>query len=221
MRYPCSYTGCWNDDAGENIGDRRWPVKIKLFFIVPLVLLCGCQERQPKTETKTVTQDTVAETKTAQQTFNFNDKNIGTNGNVLVAMSLLNGIQPESTVAIAKKITAETVTKSPYSTIGKLISIPAKIYKIEELPGSSGYKGQWTEILCTTPNRNSSLGFSSIDFIVYGTNAPLNSGDKIWCTGYFVGTYESSNMYGGKVEALMIIGNAVKLSAPRHPTNDE
>lgn len=143
-----------------------------------------------------------------QTTFNSSDKSSKTNGNFIVAMAKIQTSQ-DRLEPPATPTSAATLTKSPYSTLGKFIKIKGTIFKVEELPLTPGMTGQWAEVLLLSPNANNPLGASTIDFLYYGDIANINSGDVVWCTGYFAGTYESQNAMGGTVEGLSMVGNKI------------
>jgi hypothetical protein len=147
-----------------------------------------------------------------QLTFNTSDKTITSNGNMLVAYSKISSMIPESTWAWSDQVPIATLTKTPYSYIGKLIKLNGQVYKIEQLPPEAGRNGEWYEALLLCNNPNSPLGTTTIDFIFQGDGSSVNGEDYLTCGGYFVGTYESQNAMGGTVEAMALIGNVYKKS---------
>ena len=124
----------------------------------------------------------------------------------MVGVEKITGMDINNVWNEAQIITAETITKSPYSAIGKLHKISGEVYKTEELPPDK-FKGRWSEILLLTKNPNSHLGVTTIDFLYNGDTSHIKSGKVITCAGYFVGTFESENAMGGKVEAITFVGN--------------
>lgn len=142
--------------------------------------------------------------------FNTTDKSITSNGNIVVAMEKINQMDMNQTWNDALPTTAEVLTKSPYSAIGKLYKITGEVYKIEELPPGT-FKGHWAEILLLTNNPNSPLTVTTIDFIYNGNISKIQSGQIITCAGFFIGTFDSANAMGGKVEAVVFVGNDVRL----------
>lgn len=140
--------------------------------------------------------------------FNTSDKSVEINGNILVAMTKTPGISGTSSDVFEKKNASE-LTKSPYSSIGKLVKIKGKVFKVEELQRNPDIHGNWAEILMFTPNKNSATEFSTISFLYDGDISPVNSGDIITCSGYFAGTYQSQNAMGGTVEGLSVVGNQI------------
>lgn len=140
--------------------------------------------------------------------FNTSDKSVEINGNILVAMAKTSGISRTSSDVFEKKNASE-LTKSPYSSIGKLIKIKGKVFKVEELQRNPDMPGNWAEILVLAPNKNSAIEVSTISFLYDGDISSINSGDIITCSGYFAGTYQSQNAMGGTVEGLAVVGNQV------------
>ena len=107
----------------------------------------------------------------------------------------------------AEQSTAEIISKSPYSALGKSYILSGKVYKVEELPPGD-HPGHWSEILLLTKNANSPLGVTTIDYLFNGDISKVKSGQVITCSGYFVGTFSSNNSVGGEVEAIVLVGNA-------------
>jgi hypothetical protein len=142
----------------------------------------------------------------AKTSFNTTDKSITSNGNLALAMEKINQMDMNQVWNDAQPTTAEVLTKSPYSAIGKLYKIKGQLYKIEELPPNNN-KGRWSEMLLLTDNPNSPLGVTTIDFIYNGDVSKIKSGQIITCAGFFIGTFDSANAMGGKVEAVTMIGN--------------
>lgn len=145
-----------------------------------------------------------------KMSFNTENKSISLNGNMVVAMHKINDMGINSVWDNSEIITAEALTKSPYSSIGKLCKISGKIYKVEELPPGE-FKGHWSELLLLTDNLNSPLGITTIDFIYNGDISNIRSGQIITCAGFFIGTFDSENALGGKVEAVAFVGNDVRV----------
>lgn len=62
-------------------------------------------------------------------------------------------------------------------------------------------------MLLLTDNPNSPLGITTIDFIYNGDISKIKSGQIITCAGFFIGTFDSANAMGGRVEAVTMVGN--------------
>lgn len=171
--------------------------QIVTVIVAAALLFSGCDKNQ-STENSTK----------AIGEFNKSDKSIETNGNVAVAIAKIindGGI----VIGVPEQINASELTKSPYSSIGKLVKVKGKVYQLEELPHNEGFKGRWAEILMSSPNKNNAFGVSTIDFMYSGDISAINSGDVITCSGYFVGTFQSQNAMGGAVESLVFVGTEI------------
>lgn len=154
-----------------------------------------------------VAYDDTAAPMSKELSFNTSDKMIESNGNLIVAATKIMPESQESIWKYSEEMPASNITKSPYSSLGKLCKVTGKIYQIQELPPSFGLPGQWSEILMLTRNPNSPLGTSNISFIYKGDVSAINSGSRITCAGYYIGNYEGQNAMGGTIEGLMIVGN--------------
>ena len=167
-----------------------------------ILLLFGCNNSQPQ-NAKQIDPPQA----THVVSFNTSDKYIEKNGNLVVAINKVLSESKDDLSRNAEPSTPESITTSPYSYIGKVVSIRGKVYKIEELPPSNNLKGHWIEMLMAAPNPNSALGESTIDFICYNPPEKIKSGHIITCTGYFIGTFNSPNAVGGSIEVLSLVGN--------------
>lgn len=176
-----------------------------LIAITAIFLLFGCNNPQAGTGQPSQSTPAVA----APLEFNKSDKSIMSNNNLAVAVSKLAKETPDGMLSLADPINISTITKSPYSLIGRICKITGRVYKIEELPPEAGRQGKWGEILLLVENPNSPLGATTIDYIYNGDISKINSGQVISCVGYFVGTYESENAMGGTVEAVSLVGNKI------------
>lgn len=143
----------------------------------------------------------------AAEQFNTTDKDLITNGNILVAVKKLKDIKPEELNASAQKITMTELTKKIYPSLGKPIKLTGKVYKVEELPPDANLPGVWTEVLLLTKNPNSPMGVTTLEFLYHGDSNNINAGQFITCTGYLVGTFDSVNAMGGSVEGVLLMGN--------------
>lgn len=178
-------------------------MKRYLLYVGVLICLAGCDQGGPAAGFATTP------AQKAQTVFNTSDKSIETNGNVLVAVDRLSGNSVDSWDAIAKT-SAESISKSPYSALGKLHSISGKVFKVEEFPPTLGLSGQWSEVLMLADNQNSVTGVSTIDCIYSGPVDKIKSGDRATCSGYFIGTFDSQNALGGLVESYVFVGHVKK-----------
>jgi len=146
----------------------------------------------------------------AQSTFNTFNKDALGNGNAPVAIKKIESLDPNDTWQNSNPTSAASLTKSPYSAIGKLWRLRGQVYKVEAMSPSLHLSGQWSEILLLANNPNSPLGSTTIDFIFNGDAQTIDSDAPLSIAGYFVGMYESENAMGGKVECIMMVGNAFR-----------
>jgi hypothetical protein len=146
---------------------------------------------------------------TNKDTFDVVNKAVSLNCNLEVAIKKINQMGIHSIGDTATQTTAEAVTKSPYSALGKAVKLTGKVYKVEELPPGD-HPGHWSEILIITNNPNSPAGVTTVDFLFNGDISKIRSGQVITCSGYFVGTFLSTNAMGGHVEALAMVGNEAR-----------
>lgn len=184
-------------------------VVLSVFVFLSLMNLAKNQESGYSSKTLRNSEQNYTESTPIKQNdeFNIQDKNIFSNGNFAVAIERIAKITPQELFNKGITVSASSITKSPYSNIGRICKLTGQVYKIEELPPKPNMPGQWSEILMLVNNPNSNLGQSTVDFIYQGDISEINSGKWITACGYFIGTYESENSLGGKVEALSLLGN--------------
>lgn len=173
-----------------------------IVLLISLFIFIGCNDNSSRGDKTQNSQ--------SQISFDTSNKLVSANGNIVVAVNKIHNMDINSVWNNSKSITAEALTKSPYSAIGNLYKIIGKVYKAEELPPGES-KGHWSEILLLTDNPNSPLGVTTIDFIYNGSILSIKSGQILTCAGFFVGTFESENAMGGKVEAVTFVGNNARL----------
>lgn len=179
---------------------------LMLLFLVGLGI-AGCDSKPIQEQPKK------AQAATVPDKFNVADKSVTTNNNLLVAVEKLRGESVDSFYPKAEKTDAAILTKSPYSSIGKIVKITGKIYKVEEIPPSPEFKGKWGEVLMFVDNRNSALGATTVDYLHEGDISKINPGQIVTCFGYFIGTHDSPNAMGGMVESVVLVGNKVVLKS--------
>ena len=193
------------------------PVKdvnmLKMNFIGFIILLmacliaAGCNNSQAS---NTSVQSKHSQNTPKKASFNPSDKSIESNGYMTIAVNKINGMGSKSVWEESIPVTAEALTKSPYSALGKPHKISGEVYKIEEFPPIGGLQGHWSEILLLAENPNSLLGLTTIDFMYKGDISKIKSGQSITCAGFFVGTFQSENTLGGKDETFVLVGNDLR-----------
>lgn len=169
----------------------------RLFPTILLALLTACNQT-PVHE--------APEPAKLQAVFNQSDKSVMSNGNLVYAVDKLNS--GSDSLDGVKTTDIESVSKSPYSSIGNIYRIIGKVYKIEQLPPMKGVSGPWTELLMLANNPNSATGVSTVDCVYSGSPDKINSGTWATCTGYFIGTADTQNILGGQIESFVFVGHA-------------
>ena len=179
--------------------------------LLTFIFVSGCDNKAPNAP-QSVQKDSASEVApvSSNSDFNTSDKAISSIGNMAVAAERIKEETPGNLFGKSELVAASKLTKNPYSSLGKVFRMTGKVYKVEELPPSLGLKGAWGEILMLVGNPNSPLGATTVDFIFKGDISQINSGQRITCSGYFIGTFDSPNAMGGTVEAVVLVGNSVK-----------
>ena len=131
--------------------------------------------------------------------FATNEKSVRLNGNLRIAIDKLKEVSPNSIWAAAQDSLPSKITSRPHSFLGSLVKLSGKIYKIEQLPSDDVFRGNWYEILISTPNTNDPLGVTTIDLLYKGDASRISPAGNLTCAGYFVGTSDSGNAQGGRV----------------------
>ncbi|MGA2400636.1 MAG: hypothetical protein ABSG91_02885 [Syntrophobacteraceae bacterium] len=149
--------------------------------------------------------------------FVTNEKSVRLNGNLRIAIDRLKEVSPNSIWAAAQDSPPSKITSRPFSFLGSLVKLSGQIYKIEQLPSDDVFRGNWYEILISTPNTNDPLGMTTIELLYKGDASRISSRSNLTCAGYFVGTSDFRNAVGGQVEALVIVGNAIQSTNPARP----
>jgi len=85
------------------------------------------------------------------------------------------------------------------------------VYKIEEVPENQNFHQKWNGILMVVEDPNSAFGATNVTFIYSGDDIEkIDPNTYITCAGYFVGTSNGQNAYGGTIESLVLVGNAFR-----------
>ncbi len=118
-------------------------------------------------------------------------------------------LSADNTQQAQSSIIPVCTNKDTFDVENKAVSLTGKVYKVEELPPGD-HPGHWSEILIITNNPNSPVGVTTVDFLFNGDISKIRSGQVITFSGYFIGTFESTNAMGGHVEALAMVGNEAR-----------
>lgn len=139
-------------------------------------------------------------------TFNTSDESIQSNGNIAVAVQKIQGSIPSSTWEDAITVSSSQLSKDPFEYIGQIVKITGTVYSVRTVQLS---QGNWLEALLLTHNSNSLAGVMSVDFLYNGSSNRIEPQTIITFAGYFAGIEQTKNLFGGDVEALAIVGNAI------------
>jgi len=192
------------------------------FFLVAVqicaIVLSFISSATQTTGTDSIASQDPAHKTPANRTFTFNkdDKNVVINGNLPVAIEMHDwmaekGAKPDLSALDGDLADISSITRKPYSAIGKIFKVRGKVYKIEELPPSaSRSKTAWSEFLLLVKNPNSRGGATTVNFIYNGDTTSIKNNATLEIAGYFIGTYESTNAFGGQVEGLTFVGNVAR-----------
>lgn len=147
--------------------------------------------------------------------FNSDNIDVYSNGNRNLASMYISELSIENSQELTIKSSLGKITKSPSNYLGKMLTIRGKISEISETnmqdEFNKGLKGgKWHTLLIQAENNNSRFGSMAIDFLYNGDIEKIEPKQIVSITGYFVGTYFSMNAYGGRVEAVSMVGNIVK-----------
>ncbi|HEX3010183.1 MAG TPA: SPOR domain-containing protein [Bacteroidales bacterium] len=191
---------------------------IPFIILLMVCLIAGCNNSQASNLSL---QSRQSQNTSKKALFNPSDKSIDSNGYMTIAVNKINGMGPKSVWEDSIPVTAEMLTKSPYSALGKPHKITGEVYKVEEFPPIGGLEGHWFEILLLAENPNSLLGLTTVDFMYNGDISKIKSGQLITCAGLFVGTFQSENTLGGKDETYVLVGNDLRFTAGLDLTSEQ
>ena len=113
-------------------------------------LLAGCDTKPAGSSTSQQSEPAIAPANSLD--FNTSDKSIATNNNMEVAVARLVNEEAGSLFNTSDQVKIANLTKSPYSSMGKVYRITGKVYKVEELPPTPVLTGNWGEILMLVPS---------------------------------------------------------------------
>jgi hypothetical protein len=138
--------------------------------------------------------------------WNTEDLNIETNGNVSVAIDFIKELaNPKQTV---EAVTPTESFKAPWKYYGKIIKVTGLAAIVQEYPpGSDLYKatgGECGEIVLVTDDG------TYIDYLHIGSTGKTKVGDAVVLYGTPVGQVEADNKLGGKTTELVIVGKTIE-----------
>lgn len=144
-----------------------------------------------------------------QPSWNTQDVNIETNGNMLVAAEVLKGMSAEDLKKQAQEAKAADVMKAPWKYYGKVVKLGGQVGIAQEYPPGGDVSmafggGEIGEIVLV--NEDSTF----IDYLNVGSTGDVNVGDSTVVYGLPVGHVEATNKLGGKTTELVIVGKAIE-----------
>lgn len=145
--------------------------------------------------------------------FNVSDKSFDSNGNLQIAFNLLRGSDPSATWKASENRTVVDITRSPYSSLGKLIKLTGKLSEVEELPPALMSELGWYSLLVMAPNPNNALGGTLVELIYHGDALKIPPQSIISFAGYFVGTFRDASP--AHFEQLVVVGNSIQIEGKK------
>lgn len=144
-----------------------------------------------------------------QPSWNTQDVNIETNGNLLVAAEVLKGLSAEDLKKQAQEVKAADVMKAPWKYYGKVVKLSGHVGIAQEYPPGSDVSmafggGDIGEIVLVSEDS------TFIDYLNVGSTGDVNVGDSVVVYGLPVGHVEAENKLGGKTTELVIVGKVVE-----------
>lgn len=145
-------------------------------------------------------------TKNYSEGFNTTIKNAEQSGNLTLAVNKVLKLKQSEVLANITTSSIATLTKSPTKHIGKFVKIKGLVFEVTEVDGLPG----WAFIKISVENPNSVDRYTSMVCYYHGDIEKINPNTEVTVAGYFAGTYDGQNNYGGHVEGLTIVGNYCK-----------
>ncbi|SFU69935.1 hypothetical protein [Alicyclobacillus macrosporangiidus] len=144
-----------------------------------------------------------------QNTWNVNDIDVATNGNIDIAISKLKDVSASDVKKQAQAAKPGDVMKAPWKYYGKIVKLSGQVGIAQEYaPGSDISQafggGEVGELVIGTED------MTFIDYMNIGSTGDVNVGDMVTVYGYPVGQVQADNKLGGKTAELAIIGKLVE-----------
>lgn len=168
---------------------------------------CGDSFKQGYEQGKQAAQGSQPAETQKQPTWNTKDVNIESNGNIPIAVELLNS--SGDIKSKAEDVAPAAVMKAPWKYYGKIVKLTGEVGIAQDYPPGSDVSksfggGEVGELVLM--NDDSTL----IDYLNVGSTGDINVGDAVVVYGYPVGLVEVDNKLGGKTTQLVIVGNAAE-----------
>lgn len=139
--------------------------------------------------------------------WNTKDEDALKNGNIQLASKLLLGLDNKELEKAKMKVSSALVLKTPWKYYGKYIDFSGTIGMIKDYqPGSDISKNiaqgkECFEVHIITDDDMVLVGFFGI-----GSSGKLKEGDSFELRGFPVGLIQNTNVLGGKISELVVIG---------------
>lgn len=174
-----------------------------------LFLLTGCggAVKEGYEQGKQAAQENQSAETPKQSTWNTNDVDAESNGNITVAVELLNN--GSDIKIMAEDASPAAVMKTPWKYYGKIVKLTGEVGIAQDYPPGSDISknfggGEVGELVLI--NDDSTI----IDYLSVGSTGDINVGDYVTIYGYPVGLVEVDNNLGGKTTQLFIVGNVAE-----------
>lgn len=175
---------------------------LMLVLFVSLLSACGGSDSGGSAQP-----ESVADVLAPAATWNMEDLEIATNGNLPVAIAALNsGLEK-----LPAKVAAEIVFKRPWDFYGKEVCFTGLVGIVQDYPPgneiSKLFGGSVSEIVMVD-------GETVIDGILKGSSGNVSIGDKATICGTPAGHVEVENRLGGKTTQLAVVGVLSQKTSP-------
>ena len=179
---------------------------MKKFFALifaTMFLLTGCGGSS-KSKNESPPPKQVEQPAPAPPTWNKNDLNPQSNGNIAVAASLLRkNSNPEPS---AIDVAPEDVMKRPWDYYGQVVRFTGYAAVLQDYPPGSDLSkalgGECCEVVISAGSDSAVI----VDGILLGSTKGIREGDVVTFVGYPCGVMEVPNKLGGKFSHLIVVG---------------
>lgn len=195
----CPY--CQSDQRSWRSRHKILTVIIGIIGILLVISVVTASKGGDKTSTDNKTSQT-------QSTWNTKELDALKNGNIPIAVNLLNDASNADIKGKAENLDPATVFKTPWDHYGKILKFQGETSFVQDYPPDSDTSkalgGAGSEIVFTTEDG------TIVDFLKIGSTGSIKEGDTVVVYGYPVGRMEVPNRVGGTFTQLIIVGKVVE-----------
>jgi len=173
------------------------------------IIFISCSQNSTNNENK-INNQIKEDVNNKNRNFKLQQLDIDSNGNRRLANLKVVDMTIDSIINNAENVSIVELTKSPYNYLGKIIKVHGLVRVIEQMPPDSIILGTWHTILIACENPNSIGRITTLCVDYKGKTVNVNPDDYADVAGYFVGTYETTNLMGGVGTAYLMVGNYIK-----------